>query len=141
MVNLGKLNISAFDYSHKNAEDDYLPLMERILQHDPIILATPVYWYSMSAIMKIFIDRLSDCIIIRKDIGRRLAGKSLYVLASYSTTLPDGFEATFRQTCEYMAMHYGGCFFHYAGKDEALLAKNDNLAIFNQNISGLIWGV
>jgi multimeric flavodoxin WrbA len=31
-----------------------------VLAHDQIILATPIYWYAVSAAMKNFLDRLSD---------------------------------------------------------------------------------
>lgn len=40
--------------------DDYDYLIEEILQHDVLILSTPIYWYSMSGIMKNFIDRFSQ---------------------------------------------------------------------------------
>ena len=99
IVELSRLNISFFDYEHLNQGDDYIPLMERILEHDPIILATPVYWYTMSAQMKVFIDRLSDCLAIRKDIGRKLKGKKMYVITTFGTSMPEAFEDAFRQTC------------------------------------------
>lgn len=130
VIDLNTLNITSYDYENKNRDDDYLPLMEKVLKHNPIILATPVYWYSMSAQMKIFIDRLTDCISIRKDIGKSLKGKTLYVLASYSTNLPEGFELPFSQTCTYMSMYYGGCFFYYAGGDRELLKGNDKIKGF-----------
>ena len=108
--------------------------MEKILTYDAIILATPVYWYTMSAQMKIFIDRLSDCLRARKDIGKNLAGKHIFVLASYGTSLPEYFDAPFRQTCQYMKMQYGGSFLHYSGKDQALLQQNEKISQFRSAI-------
>ena len=125
IVELSELNISFFDYEHKNQSDDYIPLMERVLEHDPIILATPVYWYTMSAQMKVFIDRLSDCLAIRKDIGRKLKGKKMYVITTFSTSLPEGFEEAFRQTCDYMDMSYQGCLYCYTGNDAELRKENE----------------
>ena len=115
VVDLLTLNISDYDYNYKNQNDDFIPLIEHLLKFDTIILATPVYWYTMSATMKIFIDRISDLLDIRKDLGRRLRGKKLFVIASFGTSLPKGFEDTFAQTCEYLGMYYLGTSFIYDG--------------------------
>jgi len=61
LVNLSDYNISHYDYTHKNRQDDYIPLMKRLIeQYDLFIFATPVYWYAMSGIMKVFFDRFSN---------------------------------------------------------------------------------
>jgi putative NADPH-quinone reductase/RimJ/RimL family protein N-acetyltransferase len=126
LVDLRNLNISHYDYNYENMKDDFLPLAEKMVKHNPIVLATPVYWYTMSALMKTFIDRWSDLLDIRKDIGRRLAGKELYVITSYSAGIPRGFEDPFSQTCEYLEIDYKGCFYFYSG-DDAELKKNNLL--------------
>ncbi len=95
IVDLNTLKISPYDYEHRNIDDDYLPLMKKVVEHDLIILATPVYWYSMSAQMKTFIDRLNDLLEVGKDIGRKLRGKRLFVIASLGTSMPKGFEEPF----------------------------------------------
>jgi len=124
IIDLNNHSISFYDYEYKNQNDDYLRVMEQVTAHDLIILATPVYWYSMSAQMKVFIDRLSDLLHLRKDLGRKLRGKRLFVLASFNTSHPVGFEDPFRQTCGYMGMQYEGCCFYYQGQDQALLNGN-----------------
>ena len=134
LVDLSDLKITPFDYEHRNANDDYIPLMEKIITFDHIILATPVYWYTMSAQMKIFIDRLSDLLTIRKDIGRQLKGKKVSVLASYGNSLPCGFELAFSQTCAYMKMIYCGCFFYYSGTDEKRAQKNNAIHDFKRKV-------
>lgn len=123
-VNLKELNITPYDYEHHNKEDDYIPLMEEVVQHEYIILATPVYWYSMSSYMKMFIDRITDLLSIRKDLGRKLANKKLAIITSYSTYPPKGFEDAIEQTCKYMDINYLGCLYYYAGGDKQLLAEN-----------------
>ncbi|MCG8573408.1 MAG: NAD(P)H-dependent oxidoreductase [Flavobacteriales bacterium] len=61
LINLNDYKFSYYDYEHKNKDDDYLKLMKRIIQeYDTLIFATPVYWYSMSGIMKVFFDRITD---------------------------------------------------------------------------------
>lgn len=125
VINLHSLNIAPYDYEYHNRNDDYLPLMERVTNHDIIILATPVYWYTMSATMKIFIDRLSDLLDIRKDLGRKLRGKKLFVIASFNTSLPRGFEDAFEQTCQYLGMEYKGTSFIYCGTEPELEKINN----------------
>jgi putative NADPH-quinone reductase len=124
IIDLNTFVIAPYDYDYRNQGDDYLPLMKRVVTYNPIILATPVYWYTMSAQMKIFLDRLSDLLDVAKDVGRQLRGKTIYVLASYNTSLPKGFEDPFSQTCEYMGMIYAGCSFIYGGKKPDLREKN-----------------
>ena len=113
-IDLATLQISAYDYEHKNQNDDFLPLVEKMVTYDDIILATPVYWYAASAQMKTFIDRWSDLLSIRKELGRKLAGKNLFVISSYSADSQASrvsFETPIQMTCAYMNMVYGGCFY------------------------------
>ena len=42
--------------------DDYDRVVEVIMKSDVLIFATPIYWYSMSGLMKNMIDRLSQAI-------------------------------------------------------------------------------
>ncbi|RPJ96368.1 flavodoxin family protein [Rummeliibacillus sp. TYF005] len=46
----------------ETVNDDYDQLIEVIEKSDVVIFATPIYWYSMSGIMKNMIDRLSQAI-------------------------------------------------------------------------------
>ncbi|MCI2283112.1 NAD(P)H-dependent oxidoreductase [Colwellia sp. MSW7] len=47
--------ISMFDYEHRNQEDDFINLAKMLLHYDYLIFATPMYWYSMSGQMKVFL--------------------------------------------------------------------------------------
>ncbi|MBB64521.1 MAG: FMN reductase [Waddliaceae bacterium] len=123
-IDLRSLDISYFDYTHANEGDDFLSVAEKMLSHEKIILATPVYWYTMSAMMKTFIDRWSDLITIRKEMGRALKGKWVYVVSSYGSEYPCGFEDPFRLTCQYLDMHYGGAYLHYSGNDTIRVEEN-----------------
>ena len=107
-IDLNNYEISYFDYEHLNQEDDFLPLIEKILKYQTIIFATPVYWYSMSAILKT-IDRFSDLLKIRKDLGRQLRGKNMMVIAMSSddTEYPE-FWMPFQRTAAYLGMEYLG---------------------------------
>ena len=125
MFDLNNFDISLFDYEHLNRNDDFIPLIEKLIAYDTWIIATPVYWYSMSTQHKIFFDRFSDLLRIRKDLGRKLRGKKLFVIASFQSSYPRGFEDTFDQICEYLGMEYLGSSFIYSGaENEEYLQKN-----------------
>lgn len=128
IIDLKTLQIAPYDYAYANAHDDFMPLAEKMMQYNPLILATPVYWYTMSALMKTFIDRWSDLVRIRKDLGRRLAGKDLFIISSYGDSIPRGFEDAFIQTCTYLDMCYQGCYYFYSGEDVAVVQENTTLA-------------
>jgi NAD(P)H-dependent FMN reductase len=125
LVDLNSLDISPYDYEHKNKDDDYIPLMRKVIEHDIIVLATPVYWYSTSTIMKIFIDRVSDLLEIEKDMGRKLRGKRMFIVASYNVSLPIAFEAPIEQTCDYLGIKYLGCAYVCSDPKSELSKSND----------------
>ena len=59
IIDLNDYEISYYDYEHNNSDDDFLPLMKKLIEnYDTMIFATPVYWYSMSGIMKVFFGKL-----------------------------------------------------------------------------------
>ncbi len=109
-VDLLDEKISPYNYAHEYPEDDcYLSLVQRCLEFDKIIFATPVYWYSMSGLLKNFFDRLTDIVTVKKEIGRKLAGKSMAVIAvGTDLQIPPGFETPFKSTAEYFGMRFLG---------------------------------
>lgn len=109
VLDLRTKNITPYDYEHANREDDFLPAVREIVNYDLIIFITPVYWYSMSGLMKNFLDRLTDCLKIEKDTGRKLRGKAMAVIACGSeNTETHGFFEPFRLSAAYLGMDYLG---------------------------------
>ena len=109
LIDLNVKQITYYDYAHGNIDDDFIPTIEDILKRDLIIFVTPVYWYSMSAIMKTFFDRLSDLLTVRKELGRQLRGKKMATISSNSDPqIDDRFYLPFRQTAGYLGMEYLG---------------------------------
>jgi multimeric flavodoxin WrbA len=111
VVDLGALRMSAFDYEHRNRGDDFEPLVARLLEYEQLIFASPIYWYSVSPPMKVFLDRLSDLLDIDELLaqGRRLRGKCAFVACtSVVDEAAPSFVGTFRDTFEYLGMRYGG---------------------------------
>jgi len=113
VFSLGDLSISYFDYNSQNLNDDYIPTMEKLVECDVIGLVSPVYWYTVSAQMKTFLDRFSDLLGPRKDLGRKLRGKEIFLLATGNTeeVLPECMDQTIRLTANYLGMKYKGA--HY----------------------------
>lgn len=106
---INDLDIGYYDYQHRNREDDFLKAFEQVLEYDTLLFVTPVYWYSMCAQMKTFIDRMSDLITIRKEMGKKMRGKRLAAVccSSDAQTYP-GFFMPFEQTAGYFDMEYLG---------------------------------
>lgn len=110
VIDIATKNIGHFSYDFKNNNDDFLPLIEEIItKYEIIILATPVYWYTMSGILKVFLDRFSDLLINHKELGRQLRGKKLAILSnSPNNDLKEGFTMPFIASANYLGMDYLG---------------------------------
>ena len=110
VVDLGQLRISAFDYEHRNRNDQFEPLMQQVLAHEQIIFASPVYWYAVSPPMKIFLDRISDLLEVPEllEQGRRLRGKLAHLVCTSIEEQPtSAFTGAWRETFAYLGMRCG----------------------------------
>lgn len=63
--------------------DDYQQVIKKVLAHDIIIFATPIYWYGMTGQMKNFIDRWSQMMRDKNTphFQKIMEQKSAYVIA------------------------------------------------------------
>jgi len=110
VIDLNDYQIGYFDYAHSNKDDDYLRLMQNIIaNYQTLIFVTPVYWYSMSGIMKVFFDRITDLLTIEKELGRKLRGKNMAVITvSTGGNLDEKFWLPFTESAKYLGMGYLG---------------------------------
>ncbi|MDO6489913.1 MULTISPECIES: flavodoxin family protein [unclassified Cellulophaga] len=122
LVNLNDYEFSYFDYKHENRNDDYLNLMKEIIEkYETLIFVTPIYWYSMSGIMKVFFDRFTDLLTIEKELGRKLRGKKMAVMScSVGENLGENFWLPFSETAKYLGMKYVGNSHTIAGEKNEL---------------------
>ena len=125
LVDLGKLQLSYFDYESKNIEDDFIPLIEKIVNYQTLVFATPTYWYSMCAQMKTFFDRISDLYFHRKDLLDGLKGKNIFVVTSFGSSKETCFEEAFRRSSHYLQMKYHKCHYDYSGKNPKLKDESE----------------
>jgi multimeric flavodoxin WrbA len=111
VVDLAKLRLSPYDYDHRNRYDDFEPLMERVLSHEQVIFATPIYWYAVSPAMKVFLDRISDFLELPDLLpkARQLRGKNAFIVCTSICEEPSpAFITAFRETFDYLGMKFGG---------------------------------
>jgi multimeric flavodoxin WrbA len=111
VVDLADLRLSPYDYDHRNRSDDFEPLMERVLAHEQVIFASPIYWYAVSPAMKVFLDRISDFLELPDLLpkGRRLRGKKAFIVCTSICDEPSrAFMSTLRETFDYLGMNFGG---------------------------------
>lgn len=109
VIDLISESVAPYDYSgNYPAQDNFIELLsDRLLQHDLIVLASPVYWYTMSGQLKAFVDRFTDLLTTHKSLGRQLRGKRLAVLScAEDEDINASFYDAFRLTADYLGMTY-----------------------------------
>ncbi|PMB77025.1 MAG: flavodoxin family protein [Fervidicoccus fontis] len=68
-------------------DDDFNSLARKLIESDGVVIATPVYWYMVSGIMKNFIDRLTSLENMLFHTGKSLVdGKVAAFIATGSDT-------------------------------------------------------
>ncbi|MBK0379542.1 flavodoxin family protein [Mucilaginibacter segetis] len=114
LIDLLDYEIAHYNYdAHYPVGDQFDEVISQVLLYDNLIFATPVYWYSMSGVMKVFFDRLTDLITIQKDTGRQLHGKNAIIIAvGADPEIPEGFEIPFKHTAAYLGINYQGCTYY-----------------------------
>ena len=128
IYDLSDFDISDYDYEHKNQDDDFLPLVESLIEHDHLIFASPIYWYTVSASMKTFLDRLTDIVTIKKPLGRKLSGKKASMIATGSQEeLPSTYSDMLKNTYQYFKMDFLGQL--YCQCEENIDIREHDLAI------------
>jgi multimeric flavodoxin WrbA len=139
VVDLAERSISAYDYEHRNRNDDFEGLMEAVLRHKQIIFASPVYWYAVSPPMKVFLDRISDLLDLPDlfEKGRQLRSKQAYVLCtSVYDEIPEPFIGAFRATFDYLGMSFGGYLHANCGDGYKSELYQSDIAAFVERIKG-----
>ncbi len=111
VVDLARLRLAPYDYEHRNRGDDFEPLMMRVLEHEHLIFASPVYCYAVTPPMKAFFDRITDFLDLEelREHARRLRNKIAYVVCtSIYDRPPNSFVGAFADNFAYFGMRFGG---------------------------------
>ncbi len=138
LIDLLRLHIAPFRYGHASTDDDFSGLIERMLAHQTLVFATPVYWYAMSGVMKTLFDRFTDL------LGPEGAGSKARAMAGRRTRLlstgtegaaPDGFNVPFERTSDYLGMVWRGACYVQVGPSTPLgEAASEAIARFADEI-------
>ena len=134
-IDLCEYEINHFNYDFKHAADDFSALFKKIVQnYDVIIFATPIYWYTMSGLLKVFLDRISDFFFTEKKYGKLLNGKQMATISCGSSSeIFEGFTMPFIQTAKYLKMEYLGHLHTWTAENELSDKTKDNIIDFVVN--------
>jgi len=132
IIDLKDYTINHYDYTFKNQKDDFKPLVAHIIKnYDLLIFATPIYWYSMSGIMKVFFDRISDLLTLDKALARTLNNKHFAVISCGSDCeVKKGFYMPFIESANYLDMHYQASTHGWIEDGKIAIAAKQNLDKF-----------
>ncbi|MFH1038050.1 MAG: flavodoxin family protein [PVC group bacterium] len=108
--------------------DEVARQVGRLPEYDTIVFATPVYWLSYSAQIKIFIDRMYCLVQFLEDgIKSPLSGKTLALISSGGGTLEGNLEVLeeqFLSTTKIIGAHYTGLLLPLAPVDPGAIADD-----------------
>ena len=99
-------------------DDDMQPIYQKLIDTDAWVIASPVYWFTMSAQTKLFMDR---CFALYNNKKEAFAGKRIAIAMSYAD--PDPFASgcvnalrTFQDTFRYVGANIVGMVYGCAEK-------------------------
>ena len=102
------------------ASDSERTLLDATLAATDIVIASPVYWYSVSASTKLYLDHWSGWMRLPDvDFRKRMASKTLWAISAFSDEDPVGAQPlieTIRMTAEYLNMKWGGTLLGYGNR-------------------------
>lgn len=135
IIDLKTKVIHPYSYDHEHRDDDFISTIEQIVTYEGMFFVTPVYWYSMSGIMKNFFDRITDCLQVEKSLGRQLAGKKMAAISCGSDDeITEGFEVPFRKSAEYLNMDFLGYLHTWIDQDGLSDKVKSSLTNFLKNL-------
>ncbi|MEU8964897.1 NAD(P)H-dependent oxidoreductase [Streptomyces sp. NPDC048491] len=118
-LRLADVDLPVFrDLSHTDQSDlaaptgDAATLLDATLDATDLVIASPLYWYSVSTPVKHYLDHWAGWLRTPGlDFRRRMAGRTLWgvtVLAGGDLSTADPLAGTLRNSAAYMGLHWGG---------------------------------
>lgn len=137
VIDLNQRDINYFDYEFQNKDDFEIIFKNMVQNYQTIVLATPVYWYTMSGVMKVFLDRISDYLYKEKDFGRMLRGKEMAMIScSNDDDRVEEFRMPFSRSAAYLGMEYLGDVHAWIKNNELSSEVKEKINAFALKIKG-----
>ncbi len=97
-----------------------------------IVFATPLYWYTMSASTKLYLDYWSGWMRVPGlDFREKMVGKTAWLISANSDEagekMSEAMILTFQLSAEYLGMHWGGTLLGYANRPGDILQDSKGL--------------
>lgn len=126
-LDLRELSLPDFeDIRHDDTREYVVPtgnektLLDATLAATDLVIASPLYWYSVSAPVKKYLDYWSAWLRVPgADFKATLAGRNMWAVSSISEedpTFAKPLEETLRISAEYMGMTWKGALLGYANR-------------------------
>ncbi|MBO0840270.1 MAG: NAD(P)H-dependent oxidoreductase [Sciscionella sp.] len=104
-------------------------LLDATLAATDIVIASPLYWYSVSASAKLYLDYWTDWMQVPElNFKQRMSGKKLWgvcVLSDENPARADALALTLRLTADYLDMRWGGVLLGYGDRPGDVVCDND----------------
>jgi multimeric flavodoxin WrbA len=96
--------------SHPEPGEDEQLLMDATFAATDIVIVSPVYWYTVSASVKLYLDYWSGWMRLPVEFKPRMRGKALWGVSVLSETPREAqpLIGTLELCAEYLGMHWGG---------------------------------
>ncbi|MFG3495551.1 flavodoxin family protein [Streptomyces sp. NPDC047928] len=116
-------------------------LLDATLEATDLVIASPLYWYSLSTPAKHYLDHWSGWMRVPGlDFKARMAGKTLWAVSALSEsdrTVAEPMIGALRNTASYMGMRWGGALLGNGSAPGQVLADSAALAEADAFLTGV----
>lgn len=121
----------AGDGTYPYPEGNARRLLDATLEATDLVIASPLYWYSLSAPAKLYLDHWVNWMRVPGlDFRVRMGGRTLWgvtALGDDDRSVADPLIGSLRNTANYMSMHLGGVLLGNGSAPGQVLADRDAL--------------
>ncbi|MCT4631192.1 MAG: flavodoxin family protein [Firmicutes bacterium] len=119
--------LACYKDGHCIIKDDFDEIIKKVEMADRLVIASPVYFNSVSGILKNFIDRLQSQYAKKVILGQEIKGKDIFIVMSAGSNLSDDIKKSIEVQLNLVVKVLGGkepnCFF---------MENLDNVSFDNQ---------
>jgi len=126
---IGCLKCQKSDEFKCTLNDEVAEKVSTLPAYDVIVLATPLYWWSYSAQLKIFIDRMFSLSKYSQVFQSKLSGKVLGLLATAGGPLEDNLElleSQWKKPADMLGCRFLSCLFPNVPREEGSLISDQS---------------